>query len=60
MTLNRMIIILIFVHLLPMLGVVIDNPIYKYPYILLTYIAGLIYYCHKYDQYLEYELKKNK
>ena len=44
------IVVLIIAHLLPMLGIFMENMWYKYPYILGAYSIGLLYFVHLYKK----------
>jgi hypothetical protein len=52
MKIKLSILVLIVAHLLPMLGIFMENTYYKYIYIVGVYFIGLLYFAHLY--------KKNK
>lgn len=51
---KTILIIAVVVHLVPMLGVFIeDDKWYKYPYILVSYASGLSFFLWKYSMFLK-------
>ena len=50
MKIKLSILVLIIAHLLPMLGIFMENNWYKYLYILVVYFIGLLYFAHLYKK----------